>query len=131
MEINRSIVRLVVDDFKSTFLFYRNIIGLQLDFGTEDDVVAEFDAGTVLLTVVDKTIAQDVAGSSYEPAEGKTGDKAVIVFQVRDLDGAIRELKAKGAQNIGSIVPVPDWHIRVVHLRDPEGNLVEIQSMPE
>jgi hypothetical protein len=37
-------------------------------------------------------------------------------------------LKARGAQFVADLTDRPDWGIRTAHLRDPDGNLIELNS---
>jgi catechol 2,3-dioxygenase-like lactoylglutathione lyase family enzyme len=128
MEVKRSVLRLIVSDFKRSYHFYRDTLGLGLDFGTEDDAVAEFDAETVLLTLVDKEQLDQIPAGVYAPGS-KAGDRSVLVFTVPDLTAACKQLTAKGVQLLNEPHTITEWHIRVVYLRDPDGNLVEIQEL--
>jgi predicted enzyme related to lactoylglutathione lyase len=56
------------------------------------------------------------------------GDGAMLIFEVDDVDAAaarFREHVAAGPQSR------PEWGIRFVHLRDPAGNVIELnQAIP-
>jgi catechol 2,3-dioxygenase-like lactoylglutathione lyase family enzyme len=129
MEIKRSVVRLIVSDFRRSYRFYRDGIGLSLDFGTEDDAVAEFDGETVLLTLVDKEQVDQVPPGIYTTPGRGTGDRSVLVFTVPDLAAAVKKLAERGIRALGDPVSIPDWQIRVVYFRDPDDNLIEIQEL--
>ena len=58
----------------------------------------------------------------------KRSDYAVITMSVEDLDGAYEELKAKGVEFMGEPRDIPEWYMRCVMLRDPEGNLIELSG---
>ncbi|MEE4193669.1 MAG: VOC family protein [Anaerolineae bacterium] len=55
-------------------------------------------------------------------------DYAIITLSVDDLDGCYHELKAKGVEFMGEPRNMPDWTMRCVMLRDPEGNLIELSG---
>ena len=129
MEIKRSIVRLIVSDFKQSYHFYRDVLGLSLDFGTEDDAVAEFDAETVLLTIVDREQIDQIPSGIYSLAGRDASDRSVIVFTVPNLAAACRELAGQGVRLLNEPLPVAEWQIRVAYLRDPDGNLIELQEL--
>ena len=93
MEIKRSVLRLIVSDFRRSYRFYRDTLGLSLDFGTEDDAVAEFDAETVLLTIVDKEQVEQIPAGIYTTAGRGSGDRSVLVFIERHMDSAAIETR--------------------------------------
>lgn len=113
-------VRLLVDDAPACFRFYRDVIGLTPTWGTETEGNADFDAGGgTTLSLVSRT------GQSEVVELRPPGDGAVLVFGVEDLAAALVELRQRGAEP-GEIVDRPDWGIRFAHLRDPAGNLIEV-----
>jgi catechol 2,3-dioxygenase-like lactoylglutathione lyase family enzyme len=114
-------VRLLVDDAPACFRFYRDVIGLTPTWGTETKGYADFDAGGSTLAIVGR------AGQAEVVELRDTGDGAILVFGVDDLEAALAGLRARGAEP-GEIVDRPDWGIRFAHLRDPAGNLVEVSS---
>jgi predicted enzyme related to lactoylglutathione lyase len=67
-------------------------------------------------------------------AVGTTGlaagaqDRAALNFHCDDLDAAAEELRSRGASFIVEPTARPDWGIKVAHFRDPDGNLIEINS---
>ena len=114
-------VRLLVDDAPACFRFYRDVIGLTPTWGTETKGYADFDAGGSTLAILGR------AGQAEVVELRDTGDGAILVFGVDDLEAALAGLRARGAEP-GEIVDRPDWGIRFAHLRDPDGNLVEVSS---
>ena len=56
----------------------------------------------------------------------------MLVFEAADLDSTVEALKARGVHFVAELQDRPDWGIRTAHLRDPEGNLIELNSpLPE
>ena len=56
----------------------------------------------------------------------------MLVFEATDLDSTVEALKARGADFVAELQDRPDWGIRTAHLRDPEGNLIELnEPLPE
>ena len=55
-------------------------------------------------------------------------DYAIITLSVKDLDGYYQELKRKGVEFMGVPRDIPEWTMRCVMLRDPEGNLIELSG---
>jgi predicted enzyme related to lactoylglutathione lyase len=56
----------------------------------------------------------------------KNNEKAVIEFEVECVDTAYKALKEKGVEFINEPIDIPDWEMRYVYLRDPEGNLIAL-----
>lgn len=53
-------------------------------------------------------------------------EKSMICFLVENVDETYQSLLAKGLQFINEPVDMPDWGMRMVHLYDPEENLIEL-----
>lgn len=116
-------IRLLVNDLATCFRFYRDVLGLQPAFGSEHDVYAEFEAGPCLLALFQ---AEAMAAATGLPAEPPRGDRTVLCLTVEDLDRSVAQLQARGAQLVAAPADRPEWGLRTAHLRDPEGNLIEI-----
>jgi lactoylglutathione lyase len=116
-------VRLLVDDFGACFRFYRDVIGFRPTFGDEDGGYADFDAGAdVSLALFVRQHQTDHIGA---PADAN-GDKVVVVLEVDDVDAAIEEVRGRGAPVSAEPADRRDWGIRVAYVRDPDGNLIEL-----
>jgi catechol 2,3-dioxygenase-like lactoylglutathione lyase family enzyme len=120
--------RLLVSNFKACFRFYRDILGFQVGFGTEDDTYADFKLGAVNISLFDQQEMNQVLGTSHLPAGAGVQDKVCLVFAVQNVDEICQQLKALGVQLAAEPADHPDWGIRTAHLRDPDGNLIEINQ---
>jgi lactoylglutathione lyase len=120
--------RLLVDDYASCFRFYRDVMGFPVTFGDEESGYAAFDAGAdVSLALFVRQYQTDHVGA---PAAA-SGDKVAIIFEVDDVDAAIEELRGRGAPVSAEPADRTDWGIRVGYIRDPDGNLLELnQPLP-
>jgi predicted enzyme related to lactoylglutathione lyase len=58
----------------------------------------------------------------------RAGDQAVLTFNVADVDATHKQLSAKGVQFVNPPHDQEAWVLRVAHLRDPEGNLIEFNA---
>lgn len=117
-------VRLLVRDFPRCFRFYRDVLGFPVEWGEEQGHYADFRAGDALLALFD---AGEMAEAIGVIATGTRGqDRAVLIFQVVSVDQAFQELSAQGVDFLTRPTDQPSWGIRVAHLRDPEGNLLEL-----
>jgi lactoylglutathione lyase len=114
-------VRLLVSDYPACFRFYRDVLGLQCGYGDEEGGYADFSGGggESCLAIFDR---------SYQGEQVEVrppGDGALLVFRVDDVDAAA-DLYADHV--VGPPTNRPDWGIRVCYLRDPEGNLIELNE---
>lgn len=126
MTPNYTFTRLLVTNFKACFRFYRDIMGFTPGFGTEDDTYADFTLGSVNISLFDKAEMSAVLGISEKPIRPDSQDHICLVFSVENVDEAFHQMTAKGAQFLLEPADHPDWGIRTAHLRDPDGNLIEI-----
>lgn len=118
-------VRVLARDPAASHRFYRDVLGLVPAYGAEDEPYSSFAAGDGSVAVFLRAGQQEVV-SLRAP-----GDGALVVLEVDDLDATERRIVAAGGTPEGPITARLDWGIRMLHLRDPDGNLIEIvQSIP-
>jgi lactoylglutathione lyase len=132
MNFKLSYTRLLVDNFKDCFLFYRDIMGFKAVYGAEDDVYADFDTGPVTLALFNRQYMSLAIGTSNLPSEAEAQDCECLCFSVDDVDSTSEELKKKDVRLVTEPADHADWGIRAAHFRDPAGNLIEIfQSLAQ
>ena len=115
-------MRMLVDDAAEAFRFYRDELGLTPSFGTEGEEYASFDTGS-------GSVALFIRSGQGEVVELRDpGDGAVLVLEVDDVAPWLERLRDRV---VAGPSDRPAWGGRVVHLRDPSGNLIELfQSLP-
>lgn len=128
MDVRYEFTRLLVSDFRGCFLFYRDVLGLPVAAGAEDGPYAEFSLGDVSIALFDQAQMSAALGTSDLPAAAEAQDSVCLVFAVEDVDQACRQVRAKGVDLTAGPTDRPDWGIRTAHLRDPDGNLIEINQ---
>jgi catechol 2,3-dioxygenase-like lactoylglutathione lyase family enzyme len=120
-------VRLLVKDYKKCFEFYTEKLGLEAAWNLEGCYasfkVAEGIEGLALF--VSDFMAPAVGNADKSQPTGYR-EKSMVSFEVENVDETYQTLLAKGIQFINQLTDMPDWGMRVVHLRDPEENLIEI-----
>jgi catechol 2,3-dioxygenase-like lactoylglutathione lyase family enzyme len=122
--------RLLVSDFKTSFRFYRDVLGFTPTFGDENDVYADFDTGGGTgIALFQRELMSQALGTSGLPVPAwGDQDAFVLVFSVEDVDATCARLQAEGVSLVTEPQDRPEWGIRTAHVRDPEGVLIEINS---
>jgi len=125
--VKLSNVRLLATDYAAVFRFYRDVIGLQPTWGDETSGYADFNVGEgVGLALFDRREMISAIGAEAVASEGSGTDRVALVFGVDDLEAAAARLREHGISLVSEPAQRPDWGIKTLHLRDPEGNLVEV-----
>jgi len=131
MKCKYDYTRLLVTNFKACFLFYRDVMGFQSSYGTENDTYADFNTGSVSIALFDQQEMSAAIGTAHLPAQANAQDKVCLIFGVEDVDATCHQLENQGIQLTAGPGDHPDWGIRSAYIRDPAGNLIEIyQSLP-
>ncbi len=124
--------RLLVNDIEACHRFYADVLGLGEAVVKVEGIYYEFLAGPGRLGLYKRDLMQSVTGVVPAPTAGaqaaRSGDQAVLTFQVVDVDAAYAELKGRGASFVTEPHNQDAWVLRVAHLRDPEGNLIELNA---
>lgn len=129
-------VRLMTQRFDETFDFYNKRLGLSVAWGKKGDVYASFRTeNSVELAIFQADLMESHIGHVTEERDkihDKIHDKIMLSFTVDDIDRCYQELLKKGITCINEPRDMPAWGIRCLHLRDPEGNLIEVnQELPK
>ena len=127
MMMKFSNVRLLVKDYDKCFRFYTEKLGLDPVFDIEGCYgsfrVAEGIEGLAIFT---SDLMAPVVGNADEAQPVGGREKMMVSFEVDDVDEAFETLAAKGVEFVNRPSDMPGWGMRVVHLRDPEENLIEL-----
>lgn len=131
MKLNN--IRLLVSRFDECFLFYRDTLGFKVTWGNLGENYAQFQIeNSGEFSIFSKSIMAETVNTSTLPPKQACQDNMALIFSVEDLDQFYKSLTSKGVIFINKPTDQPDWGIRVSHLRDPEGNLLEfMMDMPK
>ena len=122
-------VRLLVNRFDECFRFYSSIMGFKATWGQEGHDYASFNVdGTVSLALFKRHLMAEDIGTTKLPEEAVSQDRVALIFSTKNLDVTVKELGERGAHFIKTAKDHPQWGIRSAYLRDPDGNLIEINS---
>ena len=128
--------RLLVARFAECFRFYEaalpKIIGANLVQGNEAGPYAHWDVnGEGVLMLFSRAAMAATVGTTELPVAAEPAqDNAMLVCRVEDVDAALALCLASGATLVVGAADRPEWGptMRTAHLRDPDGNLIELQS---
>ncbi|NDW08290.1 VOC family protein [Dysgonomonas sp. 520] len=122
-------VRLLVKDYRKCFNFYTEQLGLEAawDIGEcyASFKVADGIEGLALFT---SDYMAPAVGNADKTQPTGYREKSMISFEVENVDETYQAFQAKGLQFINEPTDMPGWGMRVVHLYDPEENLIEFFS---
>ena len=118
--------RLLVSNFKACFRFYRDVMGFPPTYGTENDTYADFDTGAVSISLFDQQEMSATVGTTNLPPQASAQDHVCLIFSVEDVDATCQQVLKQGVPLTAGPADHPDWGIRCAYIRDPAGNLIEI-----
>ncbi|MCL2562223.1 MAG: VOC family protein [Rikenellaceae bacterium] len=120
-------VRILVKDYRKCFNFYTQKLGLEAAWDV-GECYASFKVadGIEGLAIFTSDLMAPVVGDADKAQPVGYRDKMMVSFEVANVDETYRALKEKGVEFVNEPTDIPDWGMRVVHLRDPEDNLIEL-----
>lgn len=128
MDYQLRYIRLLVDGFRDGLRFYRDTLGMKVLRGDLDSHYAEFEGMGVRLALFQRSAMSEAIGIEL-PKNGQ--GQVALVLEVGDVDQAFKELEGRGVEFIMAPRTHADWGVRAAHLRDPNGNLIEINQRLE
>ncbi len=122
-------IRLLTRQFPELFRFYRDALEFRVRWGDEDGVYADLDTGAgVDLAIFSRQRMAEMVGTSDQPSERSGQDPVMMIIIVDDVDFRANRLIEHGATLVNPPTDQPDHGIRSAHLRDPDGNLIELNT---
>lgn len=117
-----STITLFVGDLGTCRDFYRDVLELPLVF--EDPESAVFKVGALLVNLLDVSASRELIEPA-RAAEPSSGNRFVLTVPVADVDGASRELGARGVDLLNGPMNRP-WGVRTASFTDPAGHIWEL-----
>ncbi|MEG0037624.1 MAG: VOC family protein [Bacteroides sp.] len=120
-------VRILVKDYRKCFEFYTHQLGLEAAWDV-GECYASFKVadGIEGFAIFTSDLMASVVGNTDKMQPIGLREKSMISFEVDNVDESYKKLSAKGLKFINEPMDMPDWGMRVVHLYDPEENLIEL-----
>ncbi|NMH69355.1 VOC family protein [Bacillus sp. RO3] len=116
--------RLLVNDYKECFLFYRDVLGFEVSWGDETSSYGQFKVGHMELGIFDRKRMADALDQETF-SEPRRTDRFALVLKVENVEETYEKLKG-----MVTFITLPmekvDWGLKVAHFRDREGTLIEI-----
>ncbi|MER6334803.1 VOC family protein [Streptomyces sp. NPDC001034] len=119
-------VRLLVTDFAACYRFYADVLGLKPQSGATEGPYEKFSphTGSAGIALQDRAMMAELLPELATPVNGH---RSLVVLRVDDLDAYCAAITSRGATLLRPPAPLTE-RMRVAHLKDPEGNLVELQE---
>ncbi len=124
MDIKTSYTRLLVNDLKACFEFYRDVLEFTVVMEALEDGYAEFSISGMKLSLFRRQEMAEMIGSDRPPVTVECQDKVVLVFTVNNVDEVYHQLKTKGVHFVTDPLNNPYYALKTVYLRDPDDNLI-------
>ncbi|MCI4372200.1 MAG: VOC family protein [Thermoplasmata archaeon] len=122
-------VRLLVKDFAKSWRFYRDVLGLTPNKGHGQPPYGEFlSKNRSVVSIFDRKLMATAVGLAPGRYAATATGRAALVFEVTDVDATARRLRQRKVRLLQGPTDRPDWRLRTIHLRDPDGYLIEIYS---
>jgi lactoylglutathione lyase len=122
LKVRLADVRLLVDDVERSLAFYRDVVGLPVKLRIPEGTYVEFETGEATLAIYRRDLMSAIAGSGGGPGR----DQVAVILRVDDVDAEYERLRGAGATFVTEPHDQEAWGLRVAHLRDPDGNLLEL-----
>lgn len=123
-------VRLLTNDFQKSVTFYRDTMDFMIGTYAEEMQFASFKTGDAKIEIFARTQISEIIGEKNLPIDVKSQTKILLCFEVEKIDEVCAGLKKKGVTFINEPHDQKDWDARVAHLRDPDGNVIELYKHP-
>ena len=131
MPLNFKGTRLLVSHFEACLKFYQQALGFELIYQDQKGEEADLKLGDTTLNLIKRETMSSIIGAAPDFEEDHTTDNVALIFTTLDLDATCEELGAKNIEFITKPVYRPQWGIKTIYLRDPDGNLIGIYQMTD
>ncbi len=133
--VQHFMVGISVADLDKMTAWYGEMLGFKATkdapMGDGGAKVRFIESGNARIELIYLPDSQPGPIKAMPPAHAATRGFAQLTMEVPDLDAAKAALVAKGVEIGLDITSIPPLGIRILFMRDPEGNLVElVQRLP-
>jgi catechol 2,3-dioxygenase-like lactoylglutathione lyase family enzyme len=118
--------RLLVRDFAQSWKFYTKTLGLAVVNGDGSPPYGEVGSRDRFVGIFLREAMAELVGPTR--AGRAPTDPFVLVFEVPNVDRTHASLVRARVPVVIGPTDRPMWGLRTIHLRDPDGNLVELYT---
>ncbi len=128
MNIKFDMIALFVSDLEQMVAFYRDVVGLEIDWNGEGPY-AEFKHEGIRFSMFERKELPALLGQTPSYTNGLNGtfELALNVGEPENVDKTFANMVNKGARPVYAPRNEP-WKMRSAALADPDGNMIEIAS---
>ena len=128
MDLKLTHIRLLVSDYQACYQFYKNILELPVIWGDEHSGYVEFECGDIMLSLFSRQTMADTINTGSLPHHAPCQDQVALIMYVSNIDQCYEDLIEQGILFVTEPQDRIEWGIRTAHFRDPDGNLIEINT---
>jgi lactoylglutathione lyase len=130
--MNFTHLRILTKDYRSSFYFYTEVLKFKAMWGDLESGYADLKTGNTMIALFGREAMADAVGTGGKALDSESMDRFSMIFEVESVDKMASRLKKVGIELETEPMDRPEWGIRTTHLRDPDGNLIELfESLPE
>lgn len=122
-------IRLLVNDFKKSTEFYRDLLGIPISWYEEEMEYALFNNGETKIEILSQNAMAEVIGKENRSLDGESQSNFLLQFEVENVDKTYDYLRENGVEFVTEPHDRKEWRSRIAHFRDPDKNLIEIYKM--
>ena len=126
--IKRFHLRLLVVNFSECFRFYRDVLGLPVRYGDELANYAELKNDILHIALFRRKQMATVIGRTHYPTTVASQDRVMLILRVENIVEVYKNLQNIGVEFVTELCERQEWDCLTAHFRDPDGNLIELNS---
>lgn len=115
MKFKTGFPRLLVSNFEACFLFYRDVLELDVTRSDEEGGEADFKTGNLAFGLFRRQEMAEIIGTIEKPSDAECQDRVALIFEVQDLDALYQELRHKGVTFLTEPMSKPYWKITTAY----------------
>ena len=124
MKVSSAYTRLLVNDFKACFLFYKDVMEFDVTVDDDQSGYAEFKVGDMKLSLFRRQEMAQIIRNADKPSHAECQDDVSLIFVVPNLDEVCHRIRHKGIEFTVEPMNNPYYGIKTAYLRDPDGTLI-------